>query len=174
MTHITVQSTHKMVGILAIILATSGIVQPLYAQQNIVWYPLQKAQILAQKNDKKVLIYAGASWCEYCKKMDQQVFLDPRVIDSLNTYFYGVRLNIGSKRTIIFNGKKTTPFKFARKHGVRATPTFFFLTSNGKIIAAQPGYIPADVFSHLLGYIGSNMYEKINFGAYLNKFSSDQ
>lgn len=142
-----------------------------YAQKNIVWYRMQKAQILAEKHNKKVLIYAGADWCVYCKKMDQQVFPEQRVIDSLTTYFYAVRLDIASKRPIIFNGKQTTPYQFARRHEVRATPTFFFISSNGSIIGAQPGFIPADIFSRLLGYIGSGAYKKMEFGMYLRKFT---
>lgn len=139
-------------------------------QEQVVWYPMQKAQKLAKKNNKKVLIYAGASWCGYCQKMDQEVFPRQRVIDSLNAYFYGVRLNIESQRPIIFNGEQMSAFQFARKHRVRATPTFFFLSSDGTIIGAQPGFMPADTFSQLLGYIGSGAYKKMEFGAYLKKF----
>lgn len=155
--------------IVALIIFSFGGVHTAFGQKQIVWYSMQKAQKLAKNNHKKVLIYAGASWCGYCKKMDQQVLPKPKVVDSLTTYFYGVRLDIESKRPILFNGKKMTQFQFARKHGVRATPTFFFLSSNGRIIGAQPGFMPADIFSQLLGYVGSDAYQKMEFSVYLNK-----
>ncbi len=143
--------------------------QPVLGQNEIVWYPMQKAQQLAGQHNKKVLIYAGTSRCIYCQKMDQEVFPHQQVIDSLNTYFYGVRLSINAQRPIIFNGQKTTGFQFAREHRVHATPMFFFLNSSGEIIGAQPGFIPADTFSQLLGYIGSDVYKKMEFGKYLKK-----
>ena len=157
------------VAFLILAFLTSIAVQPTYGQDQIVWYSMQKAQQLAQKNNKKVLIYAGADWCVYCQKMDEQVFPQQEVIDSLQAYFYGVRVDIESSRSMVFNGKKMTQFKFARKHRVRATPTFIFLNSEGRVMGAQPGFIPAETFSRLLGYIGSGAFKQMEFGIYLSK-----
>ncbi len=156
-------------GILAAVLIACSF-QTLPAQDSITWYSMQQAQKLAKEHQKKVLIYAGASWCVYCQKMDQEVFPKQRVIDSLTAYYYGVRLDIESRRPMVFNGERMTQFRFARKHNVRATPTFFFVNSRGEIIGAQPGFIPADTFSYLLGYIGSDSYKKMEFGSYLKKY----
>lgn len=152
----------------------SGTVEAVYGQQQVIWYNMQKAQDLARKNNKKVLVYAGANWCVYCQKMDNEVFPKQRVIDSLNTYFYGVRVNIDSPAPMIFNDKTTSQIKFARTHHVRATPTFIFLNTDGSIIGAQPGFIPAETFSHLLGYIGSEAYKKMEFGTYLKNHTKKQ
>ncbi len=159
---------------LAIVLFFYCAIQAGYAQDGINWYTMQQAQKLARENQKKVLIYAGASWCVYCQKMNQEVFPEQRVIDSLTTYYYGVKVDIESRRPMIFNGTRMTQFQFARKHNIRATPTFFFVNSNGEIIGAQPGFIPADTFSHLLGYIGSDSYKKMEFGSYLKKHVEDK
>lgn len=148
------------------------VAQTAVAQKGIVWHSMQKAQQLAKQNNQKVLIYAGSDRCVYCQKMDTQVLSNQEVVDSLKAYFYGVRLNIGSRQPIIFNGKQMTPLEFAQKHSIRATPTFFFVSSDGDIIAAQPGFIPADTFSRLLGYIGSEAYEKIAFGTYLQRVAA--
>lgn len=136
----------------------------LHAQDSIRWYSMQKAQALAKKYSKKVLIYAEASWCVYCDRMNTQVFPQQRVIDSLTAYYYPVRIDIESEQMIIFNGQEMTQQQFARKHRVRATPTFFFVNAEGEILGAQPGFIPADTFSRLLGYIGSGAYKKWSSG----------
>lgn len=164
----------KILGssIFVALFAFFGTAEALYGQDKIVWYSMQQAQQLARQHNKKVLVYAGANWCIYCQKMDEEVFPKPRVIDSLNTYFYGVRVNIESRAPMLFNKKQTTQAQFARRHRVRATPTFIFLNSDGSVIGAQPGFIPAKTFSQLLGYIGSEAYKQIEFGTYLNKYAN--
>ncbi len=151
------------------LLAVSGSAEKVQAQENIRWHSMQQAQKLAKKQDKKVLIYAEASWCMYCEEMNKEVFPQPQVIDSLNSYFYPVKIDIESEEKIVFNGEKMTQKQFALNHRVRATPTIFFLNSSGKILGAQPGFIPVDTFSRLLGFVGSDSYQKMEFGSYLKQ-----
>lgn len=149
--------------------AASGSLKIVHAQETIRWYSIQQAQKLAKEHNKKVLIYAEASWCMYCEKMNKEVFPQQQVIDSLDTYFYPVRIDIESEKKIVFNGEKMTQQQFALNHRVRATPTTFFLNEKGKILGAQPGFIPADTFSRLLGFVGSDSYKKMEFGSYLKQ-----
>jgi len=153
------------------IFATLGVSRVAYGQDENIWYKMQKAQRLARKNNKKIIIYAGANWCIYCQKMDEEVFPKKAVIDSLDTYFYGVKVDVDSQAPIIFNGKTVSQNHFAREHHVRSTPTFIFLNSDGTVIGNQPGYMPAKTFSRLLGYIGSEAYKKMEFGTYLTNRS---
>lgn len=146
--------------------------QTVVAQNNsIQWQDMQEAQKMAEANGKKVLIYAEASWCVYCKKMDKKVFPDQAVIDSMETYFYPVRLDIESDKQILVNGQKMTQQQFARTHRVRATPTIFFMDKDGTILGSQPGFIPADTFSKLLAYVGSDSYKTTEFKNYLKNHS---
>lgn len=133
---------------------------------DITWYPMEEAQQLATQNDKKVLIFAEAEWCGYCKKMYKEVFPKQSVQDSLKKYYYPVRVDIESDEKIVFNGRKTTGRQFAREHRITGTPTTFFVQSDGTILGIQPGFIPADIFKKLLAYVGSGAHSKMEFEEY--------
>lgn len=158
--------------ILVVLLTICGTSNKVFAQEKIIWHTMQKAQQLAKKNNKKIIVFAGASWCVYCQKMDREVLPQESVIDSLNAYFYGVRVDVDSNASMVFNGKQIAKNRFARMQNVRATPTFIFLDSAGNVLGAQPGFIPTDTFSRLLGYIGSNAFKHMEFGTYLAKRTS--
>lgn len=133
------------------------------------WYELEKAQTLAKENNKKVLVYAEASWCSYCKKMEQQVLSKSDVQEIMADYFYPVRVDIESDKELKFNGKEMTQQGFARQMRVSGTPTFFFLDQEGSVLGAQPGFIPKDIYQSLLTYLGTNTHEEMGFEEYLNQ-----
>jgi len=135
----------------------------------ITWYALNKAQQLARENNKKVLVMAEASWCSYCKRMKSEVFPQAAVQKTMNHYFYPVKIDIESSAAVIFNGKKTSQEQFSREMGVSGTPTFIFIDKNGSVIGAQPGYMPGNVYSKLLAYVGSGAYNKVSFKNYEQK-----
>lgn len=153
------------------------VIEPLntHAQDRAIkWYSMQDAQSLAKENSKKVLAYAEASWCVYCKKMDNEVFPEQAVIDSLNAYFYPVRIDIESNETMLYNGEKITKRQFAKAHKVRATPTTFFLSKEGEILGGQPGFIPADTFSMLLAFVGSGAFREMDFKMYIQNMPREK
>ena len=134
--------------------------------EEISWYSMQEAQELAAENGKKVLVYAEAVWCTYCKKMEKEVFPRQEVIDSLAKYYYPVRVDIESDKKLIFNDQTMTGSQFAQKYRVRGTPTFFFIDGKGEILVAQPGFIPHDVFTNLLTFVGSDAHKRVSFEEY--------
>lgn len=138
-------------------------------KDTITWYSLEEAQQLAKENDKKVLVYAEAVWCTYCKKMEREVFPKERVIKSITKYYYPVRVDIESDKKMKFNGEAISESRFARKYRVTGTPTTFFINKRGQILGAQPGFIPADIFEQLLGYVGSDAYDKMEFEEYVEQ-----
>lgn len=137
-----------------------------HGQKEITWYSLEEAQQLAQENDKKVLVYAEAVWCTYCKKMEKEVFPKKKIIDSLAKYYYPVRVDIESDKKLVFNGETMTGSQFAQKYRVRGTPTIFFIDKAGEILGAQPGFIPPDIFNNLLAFVGTDAHKNISFEDY--------
>lgn len=73
-----------------------GVEATAQSMESIDWMPLQEAQKKATETGKKVLIYAEAQWCGYCKKMNKQVFSQQSVRDSLLKYFHPVHIDIES------------------------------------------------------------------------------
>lgn len=135
--------------------------------QSVGWMSLFKAQKLAAQNNKKVMLFAEADWCTYCHKMHKEVFPRKAVQDSLSKYFYPVRIDVESDSKVVFNGQRVSKKKLSRKLRLRRMPTTLFLNADGDVIGAQPGYLPADVFDKLLGFVGSDMTGKQSFTEYL-------
>src|SRR5690606_28700163 len=54
---------------------------------------------------RPVLVFIQASWCSYCKAMEQSVFKHPEVIKKLNRHFYTVYLDAESQDGILFSGR---------------------------------------------------------------------
>lgn len=162
--------TYAVGLICGFLLFTVNISQGLSQSSQIQWHSMEKAQMLAKKNGKKVLAYAVTSWCVYCKKMDKNVLPKQAVIDSLNTYFYPVKITLDSDEELVFNGKKITAKEFARDYNVRATPTTLFIDGQGNFMGRQPGYIPAEMFSRLLAFMGSEAFLKMDFKMYMQKY----
>lgn len=140
---------------------------------SIKWKSLAEAQQLADSNDKKVMLFAEATWCSYCQKMYKEVFPQETVQDSLHKYFYPVRVDIESKEKVVLNGRSFTEREIAAKFSISRTPTIVFFDSTGSVIGAQPGYLPPAVFDKLLAYVGQNLTGTISFRDYLSKHGVD-
>lgn len=133
------------------------------AREMFDWRSMEEAQELAAENDKKVLIYANAVWCTYCKKMEKEVFSLDEVQARTAEYFYPVWIDIESEDSLTFRDRKLTQMDFARAMRVTGTPTFIFLDEEGDIIAGQPGFIPEDLYLQILDYVGTNAYKEQDF-----------
>lgn len=143
------------------------------AAQSIDWISLIEAQKLAAQQNKKVMVFAEADWCPYCKRMHKEVFPDKSVQDSLKKYFYAVRLDVESYKKVTFNGRTFTQQSLSGKFRVSATPTTIFLDSDGNILGTQPGFLRSDIFDKLLAYVGAEQFRKQSFKKYLDKVGID-
>lgn len=132
------------------------------------WYSMEEAQQEAKEQQKKVLVYAEAQWCGYCKKMNREIFPEEVVQDSINKYYYPVRIDVESDKKLVFNGVEMTQQQFAHRQQVSSTPTLFFIDGEGEILGRQPGYMPEDVFTKLLSYVGSGAFGTVSFEDYLS------
>ena len=137
--------------------------------QQINWVSLKKAQELAARQDKKVMIFAEADWCPYCKQMHKEVFPKESVQDSLKKYFYAVSIDIESDEKVTFNGETFTQQSLSRKFRVSGTPTTIFVDSNGDILGTQPGFLASHIYDKLLAYVGAERYNKQSFKDYLDQ-----
>ena len=130
------------------------------------WKPLGEAIKLAAENDKKVLVYANARWCTYCKKMEKEVFTQEAIKEKTKQHFYSVWMDIESDEKLTFRGQEMTQIQFSRAMRVTGTPTFIFFDSEGEIIAGQPGFIPEDMYLQILEFVGSDAYQEQSFGEF--------
>ncbi|WP_422083086.1 thioredoxin family protein [Ulvibacterium sp.] len=76
------------------------------AQENhIDWLSFGQLEDSLSVKPKKVFIDFYADWCAYCKKMDEAVFKNSKVISKLNKDYYAVKMNAETTDTIVFGGE---------------------------------------------------------------------
>ncbi|TVQ15157.1 MAG: DUF255 domain-containing protein [Balneolaceae bacterium] len=135
----------------------------------VAWVPLHTAIENAQADGKKILIDVYTEWCGYCRRMNAETYADATVQETLNNYFYPVRLNAESKNFIDFAGQAVTEQELALAFGVRGYPTTVILDSDGSAVGRQPGFMDATDFNNLLSYVGSNAYKNTEYDDFINR-----
>tara|TARA_R110001599_G_scaffold150929_3_gene335379 strand:- start:85567 stop:86094 length:528 start_codon:yes stop_codon:yes gene_type:complete len=155
--------------LLAFLSAGTTLAQESSVDSGVEWQSLEEAQKKAKESGKKVLIFGYADWCTYCMKMRKETYPEENVQKSLSDDFIPVQINGESEEEIVFNGKNYKSYELARYLRLTSYPTHYFLNSEGKIIGAQPGFLPADVFSPLMDYVSEDLFGKVPFLDYMEK-----
>ncbi len=153
--------------LLILFFSASALAQETTINSGVEWQSLEEAQKKAKETGKKVLIFGYADWCTYCRKMRKETYPTEKVKESLDEGFIPVQINAESEEEVVFNGKKYKSYELARYLRLSSFPTHYFLDSEGKIIGAQPGFLPADVFSPLMDYVSEDKFGKVPFLEYL-------
>jgi thioredoxin-related protein len=91
---------------------------------------------LAAEGKKLIFVDCSTEWCSWCKKMEREVFPDPKVSEFMNRDFIGVRYDMEVDFGITL----------AMKYRINAYPTFLVLDQDGTLIYREIGYQPADKF----------------------------
>jgi len=134
------------------------------AQEMFDWVTFDKAKEMAKEDSKKILVYVNARWCGYCKKMENEVFVEESIQELTAEHFYPVWLDLDVEDEFLtFADSKMSHRQFAQKLGAYSTPTFIFFEPNEDIIAGQPGFLPEDIYSTILKFIGTGAYKNQSF-----------
>ena len=86
--------------------------------------------ITAAKQNKIIFLDAYTTWCQPCKKMDQQVFPQKMIGDFYNKNFINVKLDM----------EKGIGKELQQRYEVLFYPTFLFLTADGTLVHRIAGY----------------------------------
>ncbi len=95
---------------------------------------LEKAVVIARKENKPLFVMIHASWCSVCKRMKKEVLPQKQVGDVFNEHFINLMIDYDSTEGEMIRGQ----------YEVKGTPTFLFLTGEGKVINRTSGYQPVE------------------------------
>ena len=134
--------------------------------EQIKWHDFNEGVSLAQKENKKLLIDVYTDWCVWCKKMDEDVYSDEGVQQSVAAHYIAVKLNAESSKGITINGTQMDEAKLAGAMGVTGYPTTVFLDPAAKPITKVDGFVESKEFASILHFIGEDHYKTKTFQEY--------
>jgi len=149
-----------------LILALGICLGSLAQAQEVNWMSFAQLDSALNTAPKSVMIKFVTDWCVYCKKMDQEVFTDSRIIKELNQNYYAVSFDAESDQIIRFDGqqfdkKETDRFHslamlLAAKDGKFAPPVVLFLDDSFMVQKRDFAYIPRkQLLKKLIKYSGN-------------------
>lgn len=101
----------------------------------------EDGQKVAVEQDKPILVYFWATWCEYCEKMQTEVYPDPEINEILKNDFVLVAVDIDINE------------EDAQAFGIWVPPAELFVTPDGVVIDKVGGYTPKNNFLAVLRQI---------------------
>jgi thioredoxin-related protein len=127
---------------------------------------------------KRLLVMWELKGCPYCKKLHEINLADPAIETFIKERFEVLQLNIiGSREVTDFDGQRLPEKEFARKYGVRYTPTlqFFPETADGlaqkkpadREVARWQGYMEPKPFLSMFRFVADKAYEKSTLTEFL-------
>lgn len=122
---------------------------------------------------KPIYMFCNASWCQYCRKMKDDIFSRPEIIKYMNENFTCISVVPDSIERVFFMGDTVTAAELKNALQMDAYPTHYFFDKAGQIQGVRTGYIPLLQFKYLLKYIASGDIDKYDFDTYMKRNDTD-
>jgi len=102
------------------------------ARAAITWHnDYAEAEALARSRDSLVIVDVYTDWCGWCRKMDREIYSDPRLAE-LSRQEVFLKLNAEDRG----QGEQ-----FAQQNGVSGYPTTIILSGRGQVLQKRSGFI---------------------------------
>jgi len=150
--------------------------------KNVNWLGLDILPDVVKKKPKKVFITLYTDWCTWCKKMDDETYKNPHIIEYLNKNYHSVRFNGEMTDSIEFLGEL---YKFIPRgsrgynelaasllDGKLSYPAIVFLDEDLTKIQSLPGYKDPRTLDMIINYFGSDSHKTTPWGDYKEQYVS--
>jgi len=117
-------------------------------QKGLVYQGFSDSQAKAKKEHKIIMIKAMSKDCHFCRKMDREVMIEDEVINAIEKDFIPVSIDVAVHQLPL--GLK-----------VEVTPSFIFISEDGKVISNIPGFWDKKDFLSLLKDVKSRTKKEL-------------
>ncbi|MFQ6087670.1 MAG: thioredoxin family protein [Candidatus Methanofastidiosia archaeon] len=134
--------TYIALALVILIIGAFGYTRFSQKEGEVIWVlnDLDRGLELGLKEEKIVLVYFYANWCEWCVKMDKEAFKDPKVAELISKHFVAVKIDIDVRRDL------------HDYYHITGVPTFIIFDKKGNFIDKIEGYHKAKGFLALLEF----------------------
>lgn len=125
----------------------------------------------ANAEGKRLAIFVEQRGCIYCKKMHEEVYVDPWISDYIEENFFVIMLNLhGDIEVTDFDGEVLGESDMLRKWGILFTPTVLFmpeevdegLAAPRAAVAMMPGAFGKQTTFDMYTWVNEKLYELDN------------
>lgn len=110
---------------------------------------LEAAKKQAAEEGKLILVdFSGSDWCQWCIRLDKEVFSKKEFLDGAKDKFVLVFIDSPQDKNRLSELGKAQNKKLVEKYGVRGFPTVLVLDETGKLIL-QTGYVRGGAKNYL-------------------------
>lgn len=139
---------------------------PAGAASTVSWQSYAQGLVQARQSQKYVLMQFYADWCHYCHLMEKDLATQPQLKKMLQRHFVPVRIDKGSNRPMIYQGRQVPEKQLLTLYRVPGPPTLVVLEPDGKVIARVSGMLDTEKLELLLGYVSSGAYKNLTMDQY--------
>lgn len=75
-------------------------------ENELVWHSWEEGYKIAQDEDKTMLVFAFATWCHWCKRMDDKTFNNNEIKSLIAKDYIAVKVDVDKEETLEYNSKK--------------------------------------------------------------------
>ena len=138
------------------------------------WYYDWDEGIAAGRAEMKpILVDFYASWCHWCRKMDETTFSARPIKDIFASDWITIKVNTEDReKEGTFQDKTFTYRELAGAFGVQGLPSLLFIDKDGEPVTIIPGFMSEDKLRIVLEYMKNELYrQEIDLGDYIQSKS---
>ncbi len=124
------------------------------------WYHDWDEGIAAARAERKpILVDFYASWCHWCRKMDETTFSARPIKEMFASDWITIKVNTEDRvREGTFQDKTFTYQQLAGAFGIRGLPSLLFINKDGEPVTIIPGFMSEDKLRIVLDYMKEELY----------------
>jgi thioredoxin-related protein len=126
----------------------------------IEWYGYQAGWEKAKAENKHMFIDFTATWCGWCRRLEQNTFSKPPIIKALTEDFIPVKVWEKSTDTLNIDGYIITEQDLRRREfRANSFPQLWFVSPEGARIGPIKGYVTAEQLQKVLDFVKYYHYD---------------